>query len=66
MAARRSVLTCLSRVTGVQVRAIFDVRALLTPPLGAERTVRLSTRMGFRAEMQRVTRRATPRNRATR
>jgi len=51
LAARRGVLTCLLRGTGVQVGAIFDVRALLTPPLGAERTVRLSTRMGFRAEM---------------
>jgi hypothetical protein len=30
--------------TGVQVGAIFDVRALLTPPLAAERMVRLSTR----------------------
>jgi hypothetical protein len=28
------------------------VRALLTPPLAAERMVRLSTRMGFRAEVQ--------------
>jgi len=36
---------------GVQVGAIFDVRALLTPPLAAERMVRLSTRMGFRAEV---------------
>src|SRR6516225_570452 len=51
LAARRGVLTCLLRGTGVQVGAIFDVRTLLTPPLGAERTVRLSTRMGFRAEM---------------
>jgi hypothetical protein len=31
--------------------AIFDVRTLRTPPLGAERMARLSTRMGFRAEM---------------
>jgi hypothetical protein len=31
-------------------RAIFDVRALLTP-LAAERMVRLSTRMGFRGEV---------------
>jgi hypothetical protein len=38
------VLTCLSRGTGVQVEAIFDVRALLTPPLAAGRMVRLSTR----------------------
>jgi len=38
---------------GVRVRvgAIFDVRALLMPPLAAERIVRVSTRMGFRAEM---------------
>jgi hypothetical protein len=43
-AGRRGVLTCLSRGTGVQVGAIFDVRALLTPPLAAERMVRLSTR----------------------
>ena len=42
---RRGVLTCLSRGTGVQVGAIFDVRALLTPPLAAERMVQLSTRM---------------------
>ena len=35
--SRRAVLTCLSRRTGVQVGAIFDVRALLTPPLAAER-----------------------------
>jgi len=34
-----------------QVGAIFDVRAMLTPPLAAERIVRLSTRMGFRAEV---------------
>jgi hypothetical protein len=34
--SRRGVLTCLSRRTGVQVGAIFDVRALLTPPLAAE------------------------------
>src|ERR1700730_12416252 len=43
LAARRGVLTCLSRGTGVQVGAIFDVRALLTPPLAAERMVRLSS-----------------------
>ena len=49
--SRRAVLTCLSRRTGVQVGAIFDVRALLTPPLAVERMVRLSTRMGFRAEV---------------
>src|SRR5215469_15904157 len=42
-AERRGVLICLSRGTGVQVRAIFDVRALLTPPLAAERMVRLSS-----------------------
>jgi hypothetical protein len=30
--------------TGVQVGAIFDARALLTPPPAAERMVRLSTR----------------------
>ena len=42
-------------------RAIFDFRALLTPPLAAERMVRLSTRMGFRAEVQyRRHLRATP------
>ena len=51
LAARRGVLTCLSRGTGVQVGAIFDVRALLTPPLAAERMVQLSTRMSFRAEV---------------
>ena len=51
LAVRRGVLTCLSRGTGVQVGAIFDVRALLTPPLAAERMVRLSTRIGFRAEV---------------
>ena len=50
LAARRGVLTCLSRGTGVQVGAIFDVRALLTP-LAAERMVQLSTRMSFRAEV---------------
>jgi hypothetical protein len=43
---RRGVLTCLSRRTGVQVGAIFDVRALLTPPLAAERMVRLSHENG--------------------
>jgi hypothetical protein len=37
--------------TGVQVGAILDVRALLTPPLAAEGMFRLSTRMGFRAEV---------------
>ena len=52
LAARRGVLTCLSRGTGVEVGVIFDVRALLTPPLVAERMVRLSTRMGFPAEVQ--------------
>jgi hypothetical protein len=36
----------LSRRTGVQVGAIFDVRALLTPPLAAERMVRLSHENG--------------------
>ena len=41
--SRRGVLTCLSRRTGVQVGAIFDVRALLTPPLAAERMTRVST-----------------------
>ena len=51
LAARRGVLTCLSRGTGVQVGAIFDVRALLTPPLAAERMVQLSMTMGFRAEV---------------
>ena len=40
----------IARGTGVRVGAIFDVRALLTPPLEAELIVRLSTRMGFRAE----------------
>jgi hypothetical protein len=35
----------------VAPKAIFDVRALLTPPLAAELIVRLSTRMGFRAEV---------------
>src|ERR1700731_3826127 len=44
--SRRGVLTCLSRRTGVQVGAIFDVRALLTPPLAAERMVRLSHENG--------------------
>ena len=39
---RRGVLTRLSRGTGVQVKAIFDVRALLTPPLAAERIVKQS------------------------
>jgi hypothetical protein len=39
-AGRRCVLTCLSRGTGVQVGATFDV---VTPPLAAERMVRLST-----------------------
>jgi hypothetical protein len=34
------VLTCLSRGTGVQAGAIFDVRALPTPPLAAERMIR--------------------------
>ena len=38
------------RCTGVQVGAIFDVRALLTPPLAGQRMVRLSSK-GFRAEM---------------
>jgi hypothetical protein len=33
LAARHDALTCLSRGTGVQVGAIFDVRALLTPRL---------------------------------
>jgi hypothetical protein len=37
------VLTCLSRGAGVQAEAIFDVRALLTPPLAAERMIRLSS-----------------------
>ena len=49
--SRRGVLTCLSRRTGVQVGTIFDIRALLTPPLAAERMVRLCTRMGFRSEV---------------
>ena len=40
--AAAGVLTCLSRGTGVQVKAIFDVRALLTPPLAAERIVKQS------------------------
>jgi hypothetical protein len=44
--SRRGVLTCLSRRTGVQVGAIFDVRAFLTPPLAAERMVRLSHENG--------------------
>jgi hypothetical protein len=42
-AQRRGVVTCLSRGTGVQAAAIFDVRALLTPPLAAERMIRLSS-----------------------
>jgi hypothetical protein len=42
-AQRRDVLTCLSRGTGVQAGAIFDVRALPTPPLAAERMIRLSS-----------------------
>jgi len=42
-AQRRGALTCLSRGTGVQAAAIFDVRALLTPPLAAERMIRLSS-----------------------
>ena len=45
-AQRRGVVTCLSRGTGVQAAAIFDVRALLTPPLAAERMIRLSSK-GF-------------------
>src|ERR1700741_1721171 len=49
-AERRGLLTCLSRRTGVQVGAIFDLRALLTPPLAGERMVRLSNN-GFSAEM---------------
>jgi hypothetical protein len=40
-AQRCSVLTCLSRGAGVRAEAIFDVRALLTPPLAAERMIRL-------------------------
>jgi hypothetical protein len=50
-AGRRGVVTCLSRGTGVRVGALFDLRALLMPPLAAERIVRLSARMGFRAEV---------------
>ena len=33
----------LMRGTGVQAGAIFDVRALPTPPLAAERMIRLSS-----------------------
>jgi len=36
-------LNAVRSKTGVQVGAIFDVRALLTPPLAAERMVRLSS-----------------------
>ena len=36
-------LNAVRSKTGVQVGAIFEVRALLTPPLAAERMVRLSS-----------------------
>jgi hypothetical protein len=49
-AGRRGVLNSYRGVR-IRVGAIFDVRALLMPPLAAERIVRLSTRMGFRAEV---------------
>jgi hypothetical protein len=49
-AGRRDALNSYRGVR-VRVGAIFDVRALLMPPLAAERIVRLSTRMGFRAEV---------------
>ena len=49
-AGRRGALNSYRGVR-VRVGAIFDVRALLMPPLAAERIVRLSTGMGFRAEV---------------
>jgi hypothetical protein len=42
-AAEAGALNAVRSKTGVQVGAIFDVRALLTPPLAAERMVRLSS-----------------------
>jgi hypothetical protein len=50
-AGQPGVVTCLPRGPGVQLGAIFDVRVLLTPPPSAECMVRLSTTMGFRAEV---------------
>ena len=49
-AGRHGVLNSYRRVS-VRVVAIFDMRALLMPLLAAERIVRVSTRMGFRAEV---------------